>query len=181
MSRYDKLKQFLKNAKFTDVDMTFDDIEKVLGRALPPSAQKHRAWWSNNPDNNVMTKAWLEAGYQTVDVDMGAGTVTFEYAGVPQSQAPQTQRAAGFAEMPTTGFVHEGLFAVASKNLSRRAREWLDMESGDLGDKERLVVNAIESMAAKSLRRSIIEKYAKLKIGTGSDSVALIREARDER
>jgi hypothetical protein len=73
MGRYDKLKHFLKSAKFTDVDLTFSDIEKVLGRALPPSAYKHRAWWSNNPDNNVMANAWLEAGYQTADVDTGGG------------------------------------------------------------------------------------------------------------
>jgi hypothetical protein len=181
MGRYDKLKHFLKSAKFTDVDMTFADIEKVLGRALPPSAYRHRAWWSNNPDNNVMTKAWLEAGYQTADVDMGAGTLTFECLGVPQPQAAEVPRAAGFAEMPTTGFVYEGLFAAASRNLSPRAKEWLEMESNDLVAKERLILGAIESMAAKSLRKSIIDKYAKLNIGSGSDSLDLIREARDER
>jgi tRNA-binding EMAP/Myf-like protein len=65
--------------------------------------------------------------------------------------------------------------------LSPRAKEWLKIESVDFGDKERLVISAIESVAAKSLRKSIIDKYAKLKIGSGSDSVELIREARDER
>ncbi len=29
--------------------MTFSEIEKVTGVKLPPKAQHHRAWWSNNP------------------------------------------------------------------------------------------------------------------------------------
>ena len=39
---------------------------------LPPKAQHHRAWWSNNPSNNVMTRVWLSAGYESTQVDMEA-------------------------------------------------------------------------------------------------------------
>lgn len=181
MARYDKLKHFLASAKFTDVDMTFGEVEAILERALPLSASQHRAWWSNNPDNNVMTKAWLAAGYRTIDVDMGAKTVTFKYIGLLQPKPQETHKGIGMAEMPATGFVYGRSFAAASKSLSPRAQEWLEMKSNDLGDMERLVISAIESLAAKSLRKSIIDKYAKLKIGSESDSVDLIREARDER
>jgi hypothetical protein len=180
MGRYDKLKHFLRNAKGTDVDMTFAQIEGVLGRALPPSAFKHRAWWSNNPDNNVMTKAWLEAGYQTVVVDMAARMLTFECIGLTHAPAAKAQQVVGMAERQQTGFVYDGSF-LAAQNLSPRAREWLEMMSDKKDDREKMLLDVIENLAAKARRKSIIDKYAKLGIGSGSDSVDLIREARDER
>ncbi len=63
------------------VPMTFEDIERVTGATLPPKAQFHRAWWSNNPSNNVMTKVWLEAGFQTEQVDMAARKLVFRRVG----------------------------------------------------------------------------------------------------
>ena len=56
--------------------MTFSEIEKVLGFPLPAS-KRYQAWWSNNPWNNVMTKAWLAAGYKTEQIDVGGEKVTF--------------------------------------------------------------------------------------------------------
>jgi hypothetical protein len=182
MGRYDKLKHFLLGAKGTDVDMTFAHIEGVLGRSLPPSAYKHRAWWSNNPDNNVMTKAWLEAGYQTADVDMTARTVTFDCVGLhPGVQTGSAIGNSAVGEMPASGFGYEGSFIAAAKSLSPRAQEWLDMMGKNEDEKEKLVIGVIEGLAAKALRRSILDKYKKLNIGSGSDSVDLIREDRDGR
>src|SRR5262245_21645058 len=57
--------------------MSFDEIERVIGAKLPPSAAHHRAWWSNNPQNNVMTKAWKDAGFESEDVDMDGRQVVF--------------------------------------------------------------------------------------------------------
>ena len=73
--------------------LTFRDIEKITGVKLPPKAQHHRAWWSNNPDNNVMTKVWLEAGFESAQVDIEARKLVFRR--VP----PKTVRCAtsGFA------------------------------------------------------------------------------------
>lgn len=68
MSKYEPLGQFLRSQHRDRVPMTFAEIEKVLNTKLPPS-KRHRAWWSNNPDNNVMTREWLEAGYETEAVD----------------------------------------------------------------------------------------------------------------
>jgi hypothetical protein len=57
--------------------MSFDEIERVIGAKLPPSATHHRAWWSNNAENNVMTKAWRDAGFESEDVDMRGRRVAF--------------------------------------------------------------------------------------------------------
>jgi len=77
MSRYEPLEQFLRQREQTEVPMTFAEIERIIGRPLPKSAHTHRAWWSNNPSNNVMTKSWLAAGYVTERVDMGSQRLVF--------------------------------------------------------------------------------------------------------
>src|SRR5437588_286608 len=77
MGKYEPLGQFLRNQRSREVPLTFREIEKITGVKLPPKAQHHRAWWSNNPSNNVMTKVWLAAGYETTQVDMNARKLVF--------------------------------------------------------------------------------------------------------
>jgi hypothetical protein len=70
--------------------MRFEDIETILGVPLPHTALTHRAWWSNNPSNNVMTRSWLAAGYRTERVDMAARTLVFQRADAasPRTRSP---------------------------------------------------------------------------------------------
>jgi hypothetical protein len=77
MSKYAQLGDYLKKKQAERVPMTFGDIERITGVKLPPSARKHRPWWSNNPDNSVLTKVWLEAGYESEQVDMEARKLVF--------------------------------------------------------------------------------------------------------
>lgn len=77
MAKYEPLKAFLVRRSEGEVPMTFQEIEKVIGARLPPVAFKHRAWWSNNPSNSVITHAWLEAGFKTERVDMGSQKLVF--------------------------------------------------------------------------------------------------------
>lgn len=85
MSKYSTLTDHLAAQASDRVPMTFDQIERLLGFPLPPSAHRHRAWWSNNTENNVMTRAWREAGFLTEQVDLGGGRLVFrrESAGAP--------------------------------------------------------------------------------------------------
>lgn len=76
MGKYEPLTRFLEGRRTGEVPMSFKEIETVLGASLPPSKQ-YPAWWSNNPSNNVMTKAWLEAGFQTERVDIGGERLVF--------------------------------------------------------------------------------------------------------
>jgi len=77
MSKYEPLGEYLKNQGKDLVPMTFAEIERVTGVKLPASATKHRPWWSNNPDNSVMTKIWLDAGYESEQVDMAKRKLVF--------------------------------------------------------------------------------------------------------
>jgi len=77
MGKYEALGQFLRKQRGREIPMTFAQIERVTGTKLPPSAHKHRPWWSNNSRNSVMTKVWLDAGFRTEQVDMEAGKLVF--------------------------------------------------------------------------------------------------------
>jgi hypothetical protein len=77
MGKYEPLADHLRKLGLGRVRMRFEEIEKVLGFPLPPSSRKHRAWWSNNPANNVMTHAWIDAGYQTEEVDIEHRNLVF--------------------------------------------------------------------------------------------------------
>jgi hypothetical protein len=77
MGKYEPLGTFLRGQRTQEVPLTFNEIEKITGVKLPPKAQHHRAWWSNNASNNVMTKVWLEAGYESTRVDMSARKLVF--------------------------------------------------------------------------------------------------------
>lgn len=88
--KYAPLTEFLRRQSRGIVRMSFDEIERVLGAKLPKSALHHRAWWSNNPQNNVMTKAWKDAGFESQDVDMTGRRVTFRRtAALPDAGAPR--------------------------------------------------------------------------------------------
>ena len=77
MSKYEPLGEYLKKQNKELVPLTFAEIERITGAKLPPSASKHRPWWSNNPDNSVMTKVWLDAGYESEQVDMAKRKLVF--------------------------------------------------------------------------------------------------------
>src|SRR5437763_10248483 len=92
MGKYEPLGQFLRDQRTSEVPLTFREIEKITGVKLPPKAQHHRAWWSNNPSNNVMTKVWLNAGFESAQVDMAARKLVFRRV------VPANEAGAGFAE-----------------------------------------------------------------------------------
>jgi len=77
MSKYDPLTHHLAALNLARIPMRFGELEQLLGFPLPNSARKHRAWWSNNPSNSVMTKAWLDAGYQSEQVDLEGEKLVF--------------------------------------------------------------------------------------------------------
>jgi len=91
MGKYEPLQQFLEARDAAEVPMTFAEIEKVLGAKLPPSKQ-YPAWWSNNPSNNVMTRAWLAAGFQTERVDTARERLVFRRSRPSQTRTEAAPR-----------------------------------------------------------------------------------------
>lgn len=87
MAKYAALGRYLHETGKDTVGISFAEIERILGVALPASARRHRAWWSNNPENNVATGEWLAAGYQTEQVDIRREKVVFRRSLAPAQVA----------------------------------------------------------------------------------------------
>lgn len=84
MAKYEPLGEYLRGQDNDLVRMSFADIERVTGVALPPSATRHRPFWSNNPHNSVMTQVWLDAGFESEQVDMVRRTLAFRRVREPK-------------------------------------------------------------------------------------------------
>ena len=77
MGKYDPLKSFLSTQPAERVQMSFAEIERLIGAPLPKS-KRYPAWWSNNPSNNTMTQAWLDAGFATEQVEPAKERLVFK-------------------------------------------------------------------------------------------------------
>jgi hypothetical protein len=60
----------------TSLELTFQDIERILGKELPRSAYEYRAWWANDP-TKPQSAAWLEEGWRTTGLSMTELRTTF--------------------------------------------------------------------------------------------------------
>ena len=82
-AKYEPLENYLQNKSGLkqEVNLSFRDIEKIIGAQLPASARKYREWWSNQKDlnNRSQAKAWISAGYLVDSVQQNpiSGSVCF--------------------------------------------------------------------------------------------------------
>lgn len=99
MSKYQGLSDHLAGQKGNEWRGSFDEVEKLLGAPLPKTARSSLAWWANDPAK-AQSKAWTGAGWQVMDVDTKAGTVTFlkaDAAKPARKKVPAKAAAAGSA------------------------------------------------------------------------------------
>ncbi len=67
------LEDYLETAR-SPTDLTFSEIESIIGAPLLPSARKHRAWWANSRDR-TLARQWLAAGWRADAVDLTGGWI----------------------------------------------------------------------------------------------------------
>ena len=80
MAKYDPLFEHLCRAGDGPLDLTFDDVARLVG-GLPASAESYRAWWANEVGpRHPQVKAWLNAGREVVSVDIDGRVVRFSAA-----------------------------------------------------------------------------------------------------
>jgi hypothetical protein len=77
MGKYTPLTDHLKGVDLDRVQMTFKEVEEVLGFSLPKSARTHRPWWANTAGSHVQSAAWIDAGYETENVSLDARRLVF--------------------------------------------------------------------------------------------------------
>lgn len=135
MSRYGPLAHYLKRAASNSVPMTFKDVEKVIGRKLPPSAYRHRPWWANEARGHSHAKAWLEAGYETEQVDMESRKLVFrrtaDHPGRGMAEAPREFSETDSGRHPLIGCM-KGTFTIEPgydlTNPMFSDEEWREIE-----------------------------------------------------
>ena len=75
MSKYDPLKQFLLSSCKDSINMSFSEIESILGFSLPISASKYDVWWKGN--DHTQANSWLYAGYRVGRISRHESMVCF--------------------------------------------------------------------------------------------------------
>lgn len=84
-SKYDPLRTFLEKTVLhvTEITLSFQQIEAILGFNLPPSARKYREWWANPsiPRDHPYAQAWLAAGWKVDIADLQAERIRFRRLG----------------------------------------------------------------------------------------------------
>ena len=77
-SKYDPLYDHLLDSPNYVVALSFTEIERILGFALPASARRYQAWWANEREGtHSHARSWLDASYKTQGVDLNAQAVRF--------------------------------------------------------------------------------------------------------
>lgn len=82
MGKYDPLRDHLKRQRTADVELSFSEIERIIGCMLPNSAARPQ-WWANVTDaetSAVQRNAWRDAGYDAILV-VGLDRVKFKRTG----------------------------------------------------------------------------------------------------
>ncbi len=81
-TKYYPLYLHLRQLRTDECHLTLNEIETLLGTRLPSSARSYRAWWSNRGHGSVQARAWMDAGYHVVDIDLQAEQITFRKPGL---------------------------------------------------------------------------------------------------
>jgi hypothetical protein len=76
LGKYDPLRDHLQTVRSRTWIATFSEIEDVMADRLPRSAHDHQAWWSNSR-SHIQACSWLDAGWQTEDLDLKRKRVVF--------------------------------------------------------------------------------------------------------
>ena len=70
------LTAYLEKCGKDEIELSFSEVERILGFQLPDSAYLHQPYWSNSGSHPIAS-GWLNAGYLSQHVDMKGQTVEF--------------------------------------------------------------------------------------------------------
>ena len=82
MGKYDPLGKHLRRQRVAELELSFPEIERLLGAMLPNSAARPQ-WWANVSDphtTHVQRNAWREAGFDAFLI-LGRDRVRFRRVG----------------------------------------------------------------------------------------------------
>jgi hypothetical protein len=131
MGKYEPLTERLQSRGDEEWRAKFSQIEEVVGAPLPPSARKHREWWSNQTgQGHSQARGWQDAGWQVWKVDLASEEVVFRRrprersgsgAGATRPESDLFERAATYLGTDDRdAVVREALQALCEREAARR-------------------------------------------------------------
>lgn len=79
MGKYEPLRSHLSRRRGRPEMLSFEDIERIIGAALPPSAHRQSSFWANDyAGHHSHARCWMSAGYRVAYVSRESGVVRFE-------------------------------------------------------------------------------------------------------
>jgi len=102
---YQPLADFLAASRPPEVALAFADVERLLGRPLPPAARGDRRWWAND-DAHAQARAWLAVERMVDGLDLAGELVRFAPAPAVLARRAAA-RAARDAEAARDGAAHQ--------------------------------------------------------------------------
>lgn len=158
MSVYAPLERRLANAGHDAVTLSFDEIERLLGRKLPQSAYDERIkrqWWANT-DTHSQARAWLKVG-RKARLNVAENQVTFIRDDAAQA------------------------LSVTDTALTPAARQMLRVVARDRGVDTSAAIAILLNETARNRRDAVLDWFDKNARSSASSSVDLVREDRDAR
>ena len=90
--KYRSLSKYLQESDKDMLRKTFKEVESLIEGKLPLSAWEHRAWWSNSTTHSHARHGWLDAGYETAQVDLDKEELIFVRQSAPSVYAQIHQK-----------------------------------------------------------------------------------------
>lgn len=168
MSKYEPLADYLRTLPRDTCSLSFLDIERIIGCALPASAREHRSWWGNDR-THTQARAWMLAGFGAEPSSQRIEPVVFRRAG--SHPTPPRPGPAGPTQVVVRN-LDPGVIAALKRQASRAGRS-LERE-----------LRTILTREARTDRRELIAESDRIRAMTPaplSDSTELLRQDRDRR
>ncbi|PSR33879.1 MAG: DNA helicase [Sulfobacillus benefaciens] len=73
--KYANLTTWLQHCADKELTINFEDLERIIGGALPPSARKYDAYWYGGQPGSTVGNAIVSAGWRVVGLDKSSGWV----------------------------------------------------------------------------------------------------------
>jgi hypothetical protein len=90
-SKYDAFGDYLRGATGDRLDLTFDEIEGIIGIPLTHSARNYEAAWANTRNGGaVIINQWMDAGWRVRSRHLGEERIVFERVGPPVAATSAT-------------------------------------------------------------------------------------------
>lgn len=171
-TKYEPLKRHLEGMfQHGEVRLSFQEIERILGFSLPRSAYEAQPWWSNTRAGHSQATAWLDAGWRTASLDLGAQRVSFVKAdrfGLAEEGAIFQHQDSEAIVLPPTA-LHPRALRMIDDHVKQHG-----------GDRASASVALLDRLANDRLA-AMVDWFQKASPPSAISSADLIREIREER